>query len=160
MKSLLHIIPITAISLISFVGCKDFQKTATETPAIIKTTETKTESNTGVSNTSETSEPSVISKTPDSQKDDFSPLMSVVSGTKTAVTSKNFEQAEKEFEKFETVWSKVENGVRTKSATTYRQIEDAETEVKTAIKAKEQEKVLKGLQTIDTSISKIPQAKK
>jgi hypothetical protein len=149
MKSLLHIIPITAISLVSFVGCKDFHKNTTaETPAIIKTSDTKIESE------------NKISKTPESKKDDFSPLMSVVSGTKTAVTGKKFDQAENEFDKFETAWSKVEDSVRAKSATSYREIEDAATEVKNAIKAKNQEKVLKGLQTIDKNISNISQSKK
>ncbi|MCC5642727.1 DUF4363 domain-containing protein [Nostoc sp. CHAB 5824] len=138
MKRLIYIIPVTAIGLLALVGCNSDQKSATQTPATTETT-----AGTGVS------------RTPVATQGGFNTLVSVVSNTKTAVQGGNFDKAQQEFNKFENSWSKVEDGVKTKSSKTYNVIEDAATQVKGALKAKDKAKALKGLQTLDTNIATV-----
>ncbi|MBH8575441.1 DUF4363 family protein [Nostocaceae cyanobacterium CENA369] len=138
MKRLIYIIPVTAISLLTLVGCNNAQQSSTQTPATTETTGGKT-----------------VSATPGTTQGGFQPLVSVVSNTKTAVTAGNFNKAQQEFDKFENSWSKVEDGVKAKSSKTYNTIEDTATQVKSAIKAKDKAKALNGLQTLDTNIATV-----
>ncbi|PMB13251.1 hypothetical protein CEN48_14740 [Fischerella thermalis CCMEE 5282] len=85
----------------------------------------------------------------------FDALISVVSNTKTAVESGNFDKAQQEFDKFENAWVKVEDGVKTKSSKTYNAIENAATQVKGALKAKDKAKALEGLQTLNSNIATV-----
>ncbi|WP_298918347.1 DUF4363 family protein [uncultured Nostoc sp.] len=138
MKHLIYIIPVTAIGLLTLVGCNSDQKSTTQTPATTQTTGGTT-----------------ASKTPGATQGGFAPLVSVVSNTKTAVQAGNFDKAQQQFNKFENSWSKVEDGVKTKSSKTYNVIEDTATQVKGALKAKDKAKALKGLQTLDTNIATV-----
>ncbi|BBD65848.1 hypothetical protein NIES4072_04730 [Nostoc commune NIES-4072] len=138
MKRLIYIIPVTAIALLTLVGCNSDQKSTTQTPAATE-------------NTSGTA----VSKTTVATQEGFKTLVSVVSNTKTAVQGGNFDKAQQEFNKFENSWSKVEDGVKTKSSKTYNVIEDTATQVKGALKAKDKAKALKGLQTLNTSIASV-----
>ena len=138
MKRLIYIIPVTAIALLTLVGCNNDQKSTTQTPA-----------------TTETTAGTAVSKTGVATQGGFNTLVSVVSTTKTAVQGGNFDKAQQEYNKFETSWSKVEDGVKTKSSKTYNVIEDAATQVKGALKAKDKAKALKGLQTLDTNIASV-----
>ncbi|MBN3948536.1 MAG: DUF4363 family protein [Nostoc sp. NMS7] len=138
MKRLIYIIPVTAIGLLTLVGCNSAQESATQTPAATETTAATT-----------------VSKTPGATQGGFGTLVSVVSNTKTAVSAGKFDKAQQEFDKFENSWSKVEDGVKTKSSKTYNAIEDAATQVKGALKAKDKAKALKGLQTLDTNIATV-----
>lgn len=138
MKRLIYIIPVTAIGLLTLVGCNSDQKSTTQTPATTQTTGGTT-----------------ASKTPGTTQGGFDPLVSVVSNTKTAVQAGNFDKAQQEFNKFENSWSKVEDGVKTKSSKTYNVIEDTATQVKGALKAKDKAKALKGLQTLNTNIATV-----
>lgn len=137
MKRLIYIIPVTAIALLTLVGYNSNQKSTTQTPA-----------------TTETTAGTAVSKTGVATQGGFNTLVSVVSTTKTAVQGGNFDKAQQEFNKFETSWSKVEDGVKTKSSKTYN-VEDAATQVKGALKAKDKAKALKGLQTLDTNIASV-----
>ena len=138
MKRLIYIIPVTAIGLLTLVGCNSDQKSTTQTPT-----------------TTETTGGTTASKAPGTTQGGFDPLVSVVSNTKTAVQAGNFDKAQQEFNKFENSWSKVEDGVKTKSSKTYNVIEDTATQVKGALKAKDKAKALKGLQTLDTNIATV-----
>ncbi|MEH1943137.1 MAG: DUF4363 domain-containing protein [Nostoc sp.] len=138
MKRLVYIIPVTAIALLTLVGCNSEQKSATQTPT-----------------TTETTAATAVSKTPVTTQGGFNTLVGVVSNTKTAVSAGNFDKAQQEFNKFENSWSKVEDGVKTKSSKTYNVIEDTATQVKGALKAKDKAKALKGLQTLDTNIATV-----
>ncbi|MER3494325.1 MAG: DUF4363 domain-containing protein [Mastigocladus sp. ERB_26_2] len=129
MKSFIYIIPVIVISLLTLVGCNNAQQSTTQTPA---TTETTGATQAG-----------------------FDALSSVVSNTKTAVEAGNFDKAQQEFDKFENAWVKVEDGVKTKSSKTYNAIEDAATQVKGALKAKDKAKVLEGLQTLNSNIATV-----
>ncbi|MEH1866872.1 MAG: DUF4363 domain-containing protein [Nostoc sp.] len=136
MKRLIYIIPVTAISLLTLVGCNSDQKSTTQTPT-----------------TTETTKATTVSKTPSATQGGFDTLAGVVTNTKTAVQAGNFDKAQQEFNKFENSWSKVEDGVKTKSSKTYNVIEDAATQVKGSLKAKDKAKSLQGLQTLETNIA-------
>ncbi|MEH2242257.1 DUF4363 domain-containing protein [Nostoc sp.] len=138
MKRLIYIIPLTAIGLLTLVGCNSAPQSTTQAPA-----------------TTETTAGTTVSKTTGATQGGFSTLVSVVSNTKTAVSAGKFDKAQQEFDKFENSWSKVEDGVKTKSSKTYTVIEDAADQVKDALKAKDKAKALKGLQTLDTNIATV-----
>ncbi|MEH2347561.1 MAG: DUF4363 domain-containing protein [Nostoc sp.] len=138
MKRLIYIIPVTAIGLLTLVGCNSDQKSTTQTPA-----------------TTETTAATTGSKTPVATQGGFDTLVGVVSSTKTAVQAGKFDIAQQEFNKFENAWSKVEDGVKTKSSKTYNVIEDTATQVKGSLKAKDKAKSLKGLQTLNTNIATV-----
>ncbi|AVH64994.1 MULTISPECIES: DUF4363 domain-containing protein [unclassified Nostoc] len=138
MKRLIYIIPVAAIGLLTLVGCNSDQKSTTQTPA-----------------TTETTAATTVSKTPVATQGGFDTLVGVVSNTKTAVQAGKFDTAQQEFNKFENAWSKVEDGVKTKSSKTYNVIEDTATQVKGSLKAKDKAKSLKGLQTLNTNIATV-----
>ncbi|MBD6615277.1 DUF4363 family protein [Komarekiella sp. 'clone 1'] len=138
MKRLIYIISLTAISLLTLVGCNSPQQSTTQTPA-----------------TTETTGGTTVSQTPGATQAGFDALSSVVSNTKTSVEAGNFDKAQQEFDKFENAWVKVEDGVKTKSSKTYNAIEDAATQVKGALKAKDKAKVLEGLQTLNSNIATV-----
>ena len=138
MKRLIYIIPLTAIGLLTLAGCNSAQQSTTQTPT-----------------TTETTGGTTVSGTPGATQGGFDALISVVSNTKTAVEAGNFDKAQQEFDKFENAWVKVEDGVKTKSAKTYNASEDAATQVKGALKAKDKAKALKELQTLNTNIATV-----
>ena len=138
MKNFIYIIPLIAISLLTLVGCNSSQQSTTQTPA-----------------TTETTGGTTVSKTPGATQGGFDALVNVVSNTKTAVEAGNFDKAQQEFDKFENAWVKVEDGVKTKSSKTYNAIEDAATQVKGALKAKDKAKALEGLQTLNSNIATV-----
>ncbi|MDZ8186283.1 MAG: DUF4363 domain-containing protein [Nostoc sp. ChiSLP02] len=138
MKRLIYIIPVAAISLLTFAGCNSSEQSTNQTPSTTETTGGKT-----------------VSKTSTAPQGGFNALVSVVSNTKTAVQAGNFDKAQKEFDKFEDAWSKVEDGVKAKSSKTYNAIEDTENQVESALKAKDKAKALKGLQTLNTDIATV-----
>ncbi|HYX14401.1 MAG TPA: DUF4363 domain-containing protein [Nostoc sp.] len=138
MKRLIYIISVTAITLVTLVGCNSDQKSTTQAPA-----------------TTETTAGTAVSKTTVATQGGFKTLVSVLSNTKTMVQGGNFDKAQQEFNKFENSWFKVEDGVKTKSSKTYNLIEDAATQVKGALKAKDKAKAVKGLQTLDTNIASV-----
>lgn len=138
MKRVIYIIPVVAISLLTLVGCNSDQKSTTQTPA-----------------TTETTAATTVSKAPVATQGGFDTLVGVVSNTKTAVQAGKFDTAQQEFNKFENAWSKVEDGVKTKSSKTYNVIEDTATQVKGSLKAKDKAKSLKGLQTLNTNIATV-----
>jgi Domain of unknown function (DUF4363) len=136
MKRLIYIIPVTVIGLMTLVGCNSDQTSTTQTPATTETTGGKT-----------------VSGTPGAAQNGFNALESVVANTKTAVEAGKFDKAQQEFDKFENSWAKVEDGVKTKSSKTYNAIEDATTQVKGALKAKDKAKALQSLQILNTNIA-------
>lgn len=86
---------------------------------------------------------------------DFKPLNNVIASTQAAVTANDFTEANTQFAKFEGAWSKVEDGVRTKSGSNYGEIESAASQVSSALKSKDRTKSLDGLKKIQQSISAV-----
>ncbi len=84
-------------------------------------------------------------------------LLSIVSKTKTAVTSGNFAQAKKEFDKFEDAWKEVEDGIKAKSPKDYDVIETNLDGVTAELKASQpkKEKLITGLDSLEKTITAI-----
>ncbi len=85
----------------------------------------------------------------------FVALSSVVSKSKAAVNAGNFPQATQDFNQFEDAWKSVEDGVKTKSPSGYGAIEDAVTQVNSALKSSNKVKALTGLQVLETTIATV-----
>jgi hypothetical protein len=87
-------------------------------------------------------------------KSDLNSLQKVVLDTTNAVDAKNFDQAKEEFEHFEEYWSKIEDGVKDKSADTYKQVEDAADTVSVGLKVSspDQAKLLDALRSLSTTL--------
>lgn len=85
----------------------------------------------------------------------FVALSNVVSKSKAAVNAGNFSQATQDFNQFEDAWKSVEDGVKTKSPSGYSAIEDAATQVSSALKSSNKVKALTGLQVLETTIATV-----
>lgn len=83
-------------------------------------------------------------------------LLSVVSSTKAAVEAKDFAKAQQEFDKFEGVWSQVEDGIKEKSSQTYDGIEQDMDNIKSALKASEADQSLTALQSLTDHVQGAP----
>jgi hypothetical protein len=67
-------------------------------------------------------------------------LEEVTSTVKKSVAAGKFDEAKKDFEKFETAWEQVEDGVKAKSADSYKQIKAAADKVSDSLKAAKPDK--------------------
>lgn len=85
----------------------------------------------------------------------FTALQGVTDKTAAAVKSDKFDQAKTEFEKFETSWKTVEDGVKAKSSDTYNKIEEGLDTVKGEFKNKQPDKakVTTALQSLSKTIT-------
>ncbi|MDD1416491.1 DUF4363 domain-containing protein [Dolichospermum sp. ST_con] len=141
MKSFKPMLIIAGISLLTLVGCTSAEKATTET------TPAATSKSTGTATTK---------KSTAGNKG----LLAVVSKTKTAVTSGNFVQAKKEFDKFEDAWKEVEDGIKAKSRDNYEAVEKSMDEISSELKASkpQKDKLLASLQSLTKTINTIPKS--
>lgn len=137
MFSFKRIFIITTVSFLALVGCNNAEKSSTEP--------------------SSTAKPAAQTTTSAAGKTDFKGLQGVVSNTKAAVEAGNITKAKSEFGKFEGYWSKVEDGVKAKSPTAYKTIEDNADEIQSSLKASapNKQKVLTALQSLDKNITSV-----
>ncbi|MEH2153470.1 DUF4363 domain-containing protein [Nostoc sp.] len=130
---------VAAISMMTLVGCNKADEPTAQTPpagsSIADTTATPaaTTSPGAAATPAATTTPSAVA-TP-AKTTEFQGLQGVVTNTKAAVQAGDFTKAKGEFDKFEDFWSKVEDGVKAKSPTTYKEIEDKADEIKAGLKA-------------------------
>lgn len=82
----------------------------------------------------------------------FKGLNDTIANTKAAVEAGDFAKAQTEFSKFEGFWSKVEEGVKTKSAPTYEAIETAMGNIEGALKASDKAKALDALKALSEAV--------
>ncbi|KHG41673.1 MAG: DUF4363 domain-containing protein [Aphanizomenon flos-aquae KM1D3_PB] len=138
MKNFKPMLIIASISLLALVGCNKPEQSATETTPAATSNSTK--------------------KVP-GQKSTVSNagLLAVVSKTETAVTSGNFVQAKKEFDKFEDAWKEVEDGIKAKSRNNYDAVEKSMDEISGALKAAkpQKDKLLASLKSLEKTINTI-----
>ncbi|MEH2285340.1 MAG: DUF4363 domain-containing protein [Nostoc sp.] len=130
---------VAGISLLALVGCKSpEQATIQTTPAVTP-------------NASVASAPATTTTTGNNN------LLTIVSKTKAAVTSGNFVQAKKEFDKFEDAWKEVEDGIKVKSRNNYETIETNLDEVTAELKASkpQKDKLLTALQSLEKTITAV-----
>jgi hypothetical protein len=90
--------------------------------------------------------------------DGASSLLGVITKTKTAVNKGDFATAKKEFDGFETVWGKVEDGIKAKSKSNYDAIERNLDEVTNLLKDSKpnKDKVTVALQSLEKDINAVP----
>ncbi|MBN3879320.1 MULTISPECIES: DUF4363 domain-containing protein [unclassified Nostoc] len=139
MKFFQLISSVVGISLLALVGCNSPEQATTQTtPAVTP-------------NASATSTPATTSTTGNSS------LLTIVSKTKAAVTSGNFVQAKKEFDKFEDSWKEVEDGIKVKSRNNYETIETNMDQVTEELKASkpQKDKLLTALQSLEKTITTV-----
>jgi hypothetical protein len=88
----------------------------------------------------------------------YGTLLTVVAKTKTATEAGNFEDAKKEFGKFEASWGKVEDGIKSKSSKSYDAIEKSLDEVNSILKESKpaKEKIITALKSLETNIQAAP----
>ena len=138
MKNFQPMLIIASISLLTLVGCNNPEQASTETtPAA---TSNSTEQVPGQKSTTSNAG-----------------LLAVVSKTKTAVTSGNFVQAKKEFDKFEDAWKEVEDGIKAKSRDNYEVVEKSMDEISDELKAAkpQKDKLSASLQSLEKTINAI-----
>jgi hypothetical protein len=128
---------VLSISLLALAGCNN----GTEQASI-----TSTSSSTPISTTSTESTAG------------YGALLTVVTKTKTATEAGNFGDAKKEFGKFEASWSKVEDGIKTKSSKSYDAIEKSLDEVNSLLKESKpaKEKLITALRSLESNIKAAP----
>ncbi|MTJ46784.1 DUF4363 domain-containing protein [Dolichospermum sp. UHCC 0259] len=141
MKNFKPMLIIASISLLTLVGCNNPEQAATETTPVA--TSNSTEKVPGQKSTTSNAG-----------------LLAVVSKTKTAVTSGNFVQAKKEFDKFEDVWKDVEDGIKAKSRDNYDAVEKSMDEISDELKATkpQKDKLLASLKSLEKTINAIPKS--
>ena len=83
---------------------------------------------------------------------DFGALQSVVMQTKSAVSAGDFAKAKAELEKFEEPWSKVEDGIKAKSRSSYDQIEGEVNVIRQALKDSKADAAIAGLNSLDKMV--------
>jgi iron uptake system EfeUOB component EfeO/EfeM len=141
MKNFQPMLIIASISLLTLVGCNNPEQASTETTPAATSNSTK--------------------KVP-GQKSTVSNagLLAVVSKTETAVTSGNFVQAKKEFDKFEDAWKEVEDGIKAKSRNNYDAVEKSMDEISGELKAAkpQKDKLLASLKSLEKTINTIPKS--
>jgi septal ring factor EnvC (AmiA/AmiB activator) len=139
MKRFQPMLIIVGISLVALVGCTNGEQ------ATIETTPAAT------ANTNVAANPATTSTAGNDG------LLTVVSKTKTAVTSSDFVQAKKEFDKFEDVWKEVEDGIKAKSRDNYDAVEKSMDEISGELKAAkpQKDKLLASLQSLEKTINAV-----
>jgi major membrane immunogen (membrane-anchored lipoprotein) len=135
MKRFKVISTVAVISLLALVGCSNPETATIQTNP----------------NGSVASAPATTSTTGNKS------LLTIVSKTKTAVTSGNFVEAKKEFDEFEDAWEEVEDGIKAKSRNNYETIETNLDEVTGELKASkpQKEKLMTALQSLEKTITAV-----
>ncbi|PSB44615.1 DUF4363 domain-containing protein [filamentous cyanobacterium Phorm 6] len=143
------ILVLSAVTLVALAGCGDNQASTPPTaPSAVPTATTTTTTTT----TSGSEKPVSPASYPE--------LMSVVTNTKTAVEAGDFVKAKTEFDKFETSWKQVEDGIKAKEPKNYEAVEDTTEKVTDELKKAQPSKdlVLAQLQSLEKTIASIPKS--
>ncbi|MBD1911312.1 MULTISPECIES: DUF4363 domain-containing protein [unclassified Leptolyngbya] len=138
-----HVLLLCAIGVFSLTGCGKTE-TASTTPA-------------PASNTTTQAQPEETGTTQSAQaQSEYSQLLRVVRQTRADIKAKKLQKARQEFEKFEDVWSPVEDSVKAKSSESYDAIEADIDRVTAALEASRPGQALTALQSLRTHIQGIP----
>ncbi|MBN3960779.1 DUF4363 domain-containing protein [Nostoc sp. NMS8] len=140
---------VALISMMALVGCNNGEQSSTTQTPPAGTSASQTAASPTPTSTPTATTPAATSE--------FQGLQGVVTNTKAAVNGGNFSKAKGEFEKFEDFWSKVEDGVKVKSPTTYKEIEDKADEIKAGLKAStpNKQQVLTALEVLNKDITSV-----
>jgi hypothetical protein len=144
------ILVLSAVTLVALAGCGDNQ--ASTPPAPPSPVPSATTTTTTTTTTSGSEKPVSPASYPE--------LMSVVTNTKAAVETGDFVKAKTEFDKFETSWNKVEDGIKAKEPKNYDTVEENTEKVTDELKKAQPSKdlVLTQLQSLEKTIASIPKS--
>jgi hypothetical protein len=144
MARLNQILVVGAVTLLALTGCEGVQEASTP-----KTSTSQIPAATAISTSDKAGSPA-----------SYAELSGIVSNTKTAVQTGNFAKAKTEFDKFETAWKKVEDGIKKKSPKSYDAVEETAEKVMAELKKTNpsKDKVLAQLQSLEQTISSIPKS--
>ncbi len=137
-----QILVLSAISLITLVGCDSAKEASTP-------------------KTSSSAVPATTVKTDKAATPLYYPELSgIVFNTKTAVEAGNFAKAKTEFGKFENSWKKFEDPIKAKAPKGYNAVEEATEKVMTEFKKSQpsKDKVLAELDSLDKTIKTFPKS--
>jgi hypothetical protein len=145
-----QILVLSAVTLVALAGCGDKEASTAPTPPSAVPTATTTTTTTTTTSGSE--KPVSAASYPE--------LMSVVTNTKAAVETGDFVKAKTEFDKFETSWKKVEDGIKAKEPKSYDTVEGTTEKVTDELKKSKPSKdiVLAQLQSLEKTIASIPKS--
>ncbi len=87
----------------------------------------------------------------------FQPVIHVIGGTRRAVKANDFATAKTVFSKFDTQWSKVQAGVKTKSPDAYNEVETNRQQVAAALQSGDQAKAMISLKALKAAVVKAAQ---
>lgn len=148
-----RLIAIGALCFLALAGCNAGEQATT--PPASSTSPTAESTTTAQPSTSPSATPGKTDTKTEAMagQPGFQALTDVVAKTKMAVNAGDFTKAKDEFDKFEDSWSKVEDGVKAKSAKTYDAIEEGMDQTTAAIKASDKTKALAALQTLDQNVA-------
>lgn len=141
-----YFLVISAVSILSLVGCQSSKDSTVQTSPSAAPAETATQPK---------ATDAMKGKAGDTSQDDFVALQNVVTQTKIAVNAGDFKKASAEFEKFENSWSKVEDGVKAKSRSSYDRIEEEMDTVKGALKASKSDKAIAALDSLMQNVTSV-----
>ncbi len=154
-----------SVLVLSMTSCGD--KTATTPPAektpateaapVTASTPTTTEA-APTSSAPSTEKPPATEATPATSTatgSGFPGLKAVISETKKAGEAANFDVATTEFSKFEDAWKTVEDKVKSKSPTDYKEIETTVETANMAIASKDKKGLLASLTKLSGSVDKV-----
>ncbi|HEY9663326.1 MAG TPA: hypothetical protein V6C65_33180, partial [Allocoleopsis sp.] len=158
-----HAVVVGAVSLLALVGCSKGNEAtvsdASSSPAITSspaTTTTTSEASPSPDSTmNQTASNSTTTGQPTNKE--FDGLLEVVSNTKADVESGDFAKAQTDFNNFETYWSQVEDGVKTKSSDSYDAIESSMDAISGELSASQpnKDKVLTELQNLEKTVNSV-----
>ncbi|HCV29160.1 MAG TPA: DUF4363 domain-containing protein [Microcoleaceae bacterium UBA9251] len=140
-----QILVLSAVTLLALAGCdsaKEASTPQTSSPAIPAATAVNTSEKVAVS------------------QGNYPELSTVVTNTRAAVQTGNFAKAKTEFDKFESAWKKVEDGIKSKAPKSYDAVEEGAETVMTELKKSQpsKDKVLAELQSLEKTINSIPKS--
>ncbi|MCY7386202.1 MAG: hypothetical protein LH628_27280 [Microcoleus sp. CAN_BIN18] len=141
------ILVLSAVTLVALAGCQGDNQVSTP-----PTAPSPVPSATTTTTTSGSEKPVSPASYPE--------LMSVVTNTKAAVEAGDFVKAKTEFDKFETSWKQVEDGIKAKEPKNYEAVEDTTEKVTDELKKAQPSKdlVLAQLQSLEKTIASIPKS--
>ncbi|HEY9642286.1 MAG TPA: hypothetical protein V6C57_17495 [Coleofasciculaceae cyanobacterium] len=148
------------LGLLTLASCSNSQPSATTepaspaasaSPAAMASPSSSPAAMANASPSAMSASPSAMSSMPKSGE--FGEMATVVSNTTAAVNAGDFAKAQTEIDKFESPWSKVEDGVKAKSSDTYNAIEESVDNIKSALKGADKAKALAALKSLGESVN-------
>lgn len=139
---------ISTLTVLILTACNRNSSTPNTTTSTPETTITTSPENRKI-------EASPVPSTRSETQSGFTRLKNVVAQTKSAVDANNFVKAKQEFGEFEEYWEKVEDGVKAKSADTYKAIENDMDNITNGLRSQKPDKtkVLADLQSLSKTLN-------